>query len=166
MSRVTKTVQEAKDQAAEYFGFAASTYIQTDDGKVWEIPNPGLMNDDQQERWEDLQYELQSFDRDEDLVFPEHKLEDGTVVPERRIEGDLLVPYRKNGERMKPSYNIRLAKVLFGEDGYEEYKAAGGIANQIALEWARMNAEYQARVKTDPKSDGSRPTLEAVPERD
>lgn len=165
-NRIPKSVQEAKEQAADYFGFTASAFIQTSDGKVWEIPNPGLMDDDQAERWEDLQYELQSYDREDDLVIPEQKLENGQIIPERRIQGDLITPYRKNGERMRPSYNVRLAKVLFGEDGYAAYKAAGGIANQIALEWARMNQEYQKRVESDSKSDGGRPTLEAVPSGD
>lgn len=166
LSRIPKSVQEAKEQAAEYFGFTASAFIQTSDGAVWEIPNPGLMDDDQQERWEDLQFELEQCDREPDKVFPEYTLDDGTIVPERRIEGDLMVPYRKDGVRMKPSYNVRLAIVLFGEAGYKKYKAGGGIANQIALEWARMNREYQERVEADPKSGSGNPTLEVVPSGD
>lgn len=165
-NRIPKSVQEAKEQAAEYFGFTASAFIQTSDGKVWEIPNPGLMDDDQQERWEELQFDLQSYDREDDIVIPEQVLDGGTVIPERRIKGDLVTPYQKNGQRMSPPYNVRLAKVLFGEEGYAAYKAGGGIANQIALEWARMNREYQERVESDPKSDGSRPALETVPSGD
>jgi hypothetical protein len=40
MSRLPVSVKEAKDQAAEYFGFTTSTYIQLDSGKIFEIPNP------------------------------------------------------------------------------------------------------------------------------
>lgn len=166
MSRIPVSVKEAKEQAAEYFGFTASVFIQLDSGKVFEIPNPGLMDDDQQERWEELQFTLEQCDRTDEIVLPAHTAEDGTEYPEQRIGGDLKTPYRIKGELLKPPYNVRLAKALFGEEGYAEYKAGGGIANQIALEWARMNREYQERVASDPKSGGSRPALEVVPSGD
>lgn len=159
-NRIPKSVQEAKEQAADYFGFTASAFIQTSDGKVWEIPNPGLMDDDQQERWEELQFILEGCDRDEIVI------QATATEPERKYEGELLTPYRKDGELLKPPYNVRLAQCLFGDKGYKEYKAGGGIANQIALEWARMNREYQERVSVDPKSDGNGPTLEVVPAGD
>lgn len=163
MSRIPVSVRDAKEQAAEYFGFTASTFIQVDGGKVFEIPNPGLMNDDQQERWEELQFELENCDREDDIVIPEHKLEDGTTVPSSTLPGEVKTPYRIDGQLLKPPYNVRLAKALFGEDGYNEYKAGGGIANQIAMEWARMNREYQERVASDSKSGGNVPSLESVP---
>lgn len=166
MSRAPISVKEAKEQAGEYFGFTASVFIQVDSGKVFEIPNPGLMNDDQQERWEELQFELEQCDREPDIEIPERTLEDGTVLPAQTIRGEVKVPYRINGELMKPPYNVRLAKVLFGEEGYAEYKAGGGIAGQINVEWARMNREYQERVAADPKSGGDGPTLEVVPSGD
>lgn len=164
--RIPKSIQEAKEQAAEYFGFTASVYIQTKDGKVWEIPNPGLLDDDQQERWEELQFQLEQCDREDDIVIPERTLEDGTFIPARVIPGEVIVPHRINGELLKPPYNVRLAIALFGEEGYREYKAGGGIANQIALEWARMNKEYQERVASDPKSDGSDSAVESLPTGD
>lgn len=164
--RVPISVREAKEQAAEYFGFTASVFIQVEGGKVFEIPNPGLMNDDQQARWEALQFELEKCDREEDTIIPEITLENGTVLPAKVIEGNYKLPHRINGELLTPGYNVRLAIALFGEDGYAEYKAGGGIANQIAMEWSRMNREYEARVTADPKSEGSVPSLEVVPEGD
>lgn len=156
------SVKEAKEQAAEYFGFTASKFIQVEGGKVFEIPNPGLLNDDQQERWENLQFELEKCDRDPSIDIPEQKLEDGTVFPARTIPGEVLSPYRLNGELIKPTYSVRLAKVLWGDEGYAEYKAGGGISNQISLEWSRMAREFQARVEQDPKSNDGPPTLEVV----
>ena len=50
---------------ASYFGFAASVTIQAGD-EIFEIPNPGLLDDDQQERWEELQFEVEGCDRDDD----------------------------------------------------------------------------------------------------
>ncbi|MBO0676782.1 hypothetical protein JRC04_04820 [Mycolicibacterium sp. S2-37] len=165
-TRITRSVQEAKEQAAEFFGFTASTFIEDKNNKVWEIPNPGLLDDDQQERWEQLQFDLEQCDREDDFVIPSQTLEDGTVIPERTIPGDIITPHRLDGQLLKPPYNVRLAIALFGEEGYEQYKAGGGIANQIALEWARMNKEYQERVTADSKSEGSHPALEVVPSGD
>jgi hypothetical protein len=160
--RIPVSVEEAKAQAADYFGFTASTYIRVDSGKVFEIPNPGLLDDDQQERWEQLQFDLESCDREPEIVIPEQKLDDGTVLPSRTLPGDLIMPYRKDGELLKPPYAVRLAQALFGEDGYREYKGGGGIANQISVEWARMNKQYQERVEQDPKSAGSVSAVETV----
>lgn len=165
--RVPVSVTEAKEQAAEYFGFTASSYIQVAGGKVFEIPNPGLMDDDQQERWEELQFDLEQCDREPDLEVPAQTLPDGTTLAARTLKGDLISPYRKNGELLKPPYNVRLAKALFGDEGYAEYKAGGGIANQIAMEWARMNREFEERVSGgDPKSGGSDSPLAVVPSGD
>jgi hypothetical protein len=168
--RIPVSVVEAKEQAAEYFGFTASKFIQVDGGKVFEIPNPGLMNDDQQERWDELQFALEKCDREPDIEIPERTVTDAdgttTVIPAQTIPGQVSLPHRVNGELLKPPYNVRLAIALFGEDGYAEYKAGGGIANQIALEWARMNREYQERVEEDPKSGGGSPTLAVVPSGD
>lgn len=153
--RIPVSVAEAKEQAAEYFGFTASTYVRVDSGKVFEIPNPGLLDDDQQERWEQLQFDLESCDREPEITIPEQKLEDGSVLPARVLPGDLIMPYRKGGQLLKPPYSVRLAVALFGEDGYKEYKSGGGIANQISVEWARMNKQYSERVSGDSKSSGS-----------
>lgn len=166
MNRIPQSVEAAKLQSAEYFGFTASTYVQVEGGKVFEIPNPGLMNDDQQERWEDLQFELEKCDRHPDTEVPERTFtdEDGhvTTLPAATIKGDFMTPYRINGELLKPPYNVRLAIALFGPEGYKEYKAGGGIANQIALEWARMNREYQERIEADPKSGSNDSKVEDI----
>ena len=152
---------EARAQAAEYLGFTASTEIVLDTGEVFEIPNPGLLDDDQQERFEELQAELDTFDHDEvEVPVVEYTVEtraDGTTYSEPKVVGHkrertlLTNPHRKNGKPVKPPYNVRLAIALWGKDGYERYKAGGGIANQIALEWTRMNREFMAKVKDDPK---------------
>lgn len=119
-----KSFDEARESIAEYFGFSPAVEFGTDGGKVFTIPNPGLLDDDQQERFEELQFLLESCDKGDD--------------------GDPISPYRIDGELMKPSYNVRLAMAVFGEAGYAEFKAGGGSGNRVALEWARMNKEYEA----------------------
>lgn len=154
---------EARAQAAEYLGFTASVEIVLDNGEVFEIPNPGLLDDDQQERFEELQAELDEFDHDEvEVPVVEYRIEtraDGTSVSNPVVVGHktqrtlVTNPHRKGGKPVKPPYNVRLAIALWGEDGYERYKAGGGISNQIALEWARMNREFMGRESADPKSE-------------
>lgn len=152
---------EARQQSAEYLGFTASTEIILDSGEVFEIPNPGLLDDDQQERFEELQAELDTFDHDEvEVPIIEYTVEtrtDGSTFSEPKVVGHRTErvlqtnPHRKDGKPVKPPYNVRLAIALWGEEGYERYKAGGGISNQIALEWTRMNREFMARGQTDPK---------------
>lgn len=164
-NRATISTQDAKEQAAEYFGFAASVYVQGK-SRIWEIPSPALMDDDQQERWDELQFTLEQCDREDDIVIPARTREDGSVSPEQVIEGDYKKPYRINGELLKPTYNARLAIALFGDEGYEEFKKDGGSGSLVAMEWARMNKEYMERVENDSKSDGTHASLEVVPSRD
>lgn len=90
---------------------------------MFDIPNPVLLDDDQQDRWDDLQFELESCDRDH--------------------HGNTITPHRTDGVLMRPTFAVRLATALWGEDGYAEYRAGGGVSNQIGMEWARMRREYQ-----------------------
>lgn len=155
------SVQDAKDQAAEYFGFQASVTIKTENGD-FEIPNPGLLDDDQQERYDELQATVDTYDK-EDVAVPQYETEvirdpDGTIRTVNKKVGEkidqvVLLPHRKDGVVIKPPYNVRLAIALWGEDGYKKFKAGGGQSSQISLEWVRMNKEYQERLESDPKSD-------------
>lgn len=145
----------AREQAAEYHGFAASVDILIGD-EVFEIPNPSLLDDDQQERFNDLNAEVEQIcDREDDLEIPERTTGDGTVIPGRTLRGDVKQPYTVKGDPLKPAYNARLAVVLFGEAGYAKFVAGGGRSNQIALAWGQMNREFEARQKTDHKSGAS-----------
>lgn len=121
----SRSVEAAKAQAAEYFGFTASESIvlTLEDGstKTFEVPNPALFDDEQQERWEQLQFEIQQCDRLPDIEIPNHKLrhkvtvvdgeevrvgeeitggnvrveESETFVPARTIRGQLITPYQR-----------------------------------------------------------------------
>lgn len=162
--RIPISNEEAKQQAADYFGFTAGVKIQAGN-EVFEIPNPGLLDDEQQERWEEFQFELEACDREPDIEIPEKILEDDTVIPAATIPGEVKRPYRINGVLLKPTYNVRLAQVLFG-DRYEAFKEAGGSGSQVALIWAQMNAEFQKRVESDSKSAGSDSAVEGISEGD
>ena len=145
--------EAAREQAAEYLGFAASERIEVG-GKVFEIPNPSLLDDDQQSRVDALDIEMdEEWDR-----HPETKAEDGTTRP-----GMLKRPYRKNGAPV--NYNVRLAQAIFGDD-YDEFKRLGGRSADVQLIWSKMNVELAKRRDDDSKSGGSAQTLAAVPDPD
>lgn len=150
----------AREQSAAYHGFAASVEIVIGD-ETFEIPNPSLLDDDQQERFNELNAEIQATcDREDDIEIAEHTMENGTVIPAKTLRGEVKNPYTIDGKPLKPPYNMRLAKVLFGEEGYARFKAGGGRSNQIALIWGQMQEEYDERHKSDPKSGRS---VEAAP---
>lgn len=149
--------KDARDQAAEFLGFAASETIELSNGDSVEIPNPGLLDDDQQERYDALQFELESCDYDDDIEIPERTVThaDGRVEilqPARTVKGGLKDPLRKNGQLLSPGYNQRLALAILGEEGYAKFKAAGGRAADVSLMWRKMKKQWDERQDADSKS--------------
>lgn len=147
--------EAAREQAAEYLGYVASEKIRTPRGDVFEIPNPSLLDDDQQQRYDQLQLDVESWDRHDDVLN-----DDGSV----KTRGAIKEPARKDGELVE-NYNIQLAKAIFG-DRYEAFKAAGGRANDVSFFWAKMNKTIADRRAADSKSAGSDQAMAAVPEPD
>ncbi|CQD03785.1 gp32 protein [Mycobacterium europaeum] len=152
--------EAAREQAAQYLGYVASEKIRTPRGEVFEIPNPSLLDDDQQQRYDQLQLETESWERHDDVLN-----EDGTV----KTRGMIKEPARKTGEDGNPvlveNYQIQLAKAIFG-DRYEAFKAAGGRANDVSFIWAKMNKQIADRRKQDSKSAGSDQAVAVVAEPD
>lgn len=155
------TPLEALDQAAEHQGFLAPVPIVVDSGEVFLIVEPRRFNDGQQERWEQLQFDLRQCDREPDIDIPAHKVSDAdgneVFVPSSIVKGAHLIPYQKTlpdgtVEKMTPSYNERLAIVLWGEDGAKRYRDGGGQVVQIGHEWVRIGAEIRQRAESDSKS--------------
>lgn len=146
--------EAAREQAAEYLGFAASERITTKN-EVFEIPNPSLLDDDQQDRVDALDIEMEGWDR-----YPDALNEDGSV----KARGALKLPYRtKDGEPAR--YNVRLAQAIFG-DKFEAFKAAGGQSSDVQLMWSKMRRQLEERRAADSKSDRSAETVASVAEPD
>jgi hypothetical protein len=150
-----KTFEQARQQAAEYIGFIASEFIKTERGDVFEVPSPNMLDDEQQSRMDQLALEVESWERG-----PDKLNEDGSD----RTKGELLEPNRKNGELVE-NYNIQRAKAIFG-DRYEQFKAAGGRASDVAVIWWKMNKMVADRRAADSKSVGSTDDLVTVPDSD
>lgn len=194
------SVQDAAAQTAEYFGFPTGEDIPVTlpDGtvEIFTVPFPGMLDDDQQERWDDLQLEIEQCDRFPDLVIPDHKLvhkeivgqrvitkgdtvttetdcviENETFEPGRTIRGQVIQPHQKTQpdgtvKRLSPSYSARLAIALWGEEGYARFRSGGGQSRLIGLLQTKMQREFEERKKTDPKSGGRAVTVDSVPEAD
>ena len=164
---------EARESAAEYFGFAASEWIKVGDAK-FEIPNPGLMDDEQLERYEELQDSLRYFDRDE--VERRNAITGEVVV--HPVTGDpvvdhvLIEPHRKGGELVRPPYAVRLAVAVWGQDGYDLYvqkcKEIGEKPNSgiIPVIWRKMQRQFSDRLDADSKSADRADADEAVSDGD
>lgn len=133
----------AREAAAEAQGFLASVEIVAG-GDVYEIPQRGLLDDEAAERLAELEMETESWDREDDVT-----LSNGTV-----IRGSLKRPYRKNGKLIKPSYPVRVAIAIWGEDRYNKYKLAGGRAADVTAALALMDERVKEREAGDPKSVG------------
>lgn len=149
------TPREAREQAAEATGFLASVEIVVGDD-VYEIPQRGLLDDEQRDRMNELELESETWDREPDIVMP-----DGTARP-----GPLKVPYRRGGKLIKPSYPVRVAVALWGEERYARYKAAGGRASDVTATLARLDRRIEERERVDPKSEGSDHNMGAGAEPD
>lgn len=134
--------REARDKAAEALGFDASTVIRVGD-EDFEIPSPAALDDDQQQRFNELKLAVEDYDRGEDIP-----LSNGRV-----IKGDILMPHRKDGELVSPPYAVQLAIVLWGKGKYERYKRGGGQASQILLEWQRMDRQFADAVRAAEKPE-------------
>jgi hypothetical protein len=141
-----QSFEEAREQAAEYLGFVVSERITLPNGEVFEIPNPSLLDDDQQARYDQLRVDTETWDRHPGT--PEVLNEDGTVKTPA-VPGPLKVPERKDGVLV--NYNVLLAKAIWG-DRYEAFKAARGRASDLELHWSRMNKALADRRAADSKS--------------
>lgn len=149
-------VEEAREQAAEYVGFAVSTKI-TVGNEIVDIPHPSLLTDEQQMAYNELQISREQWDSEEIPVTGA----DGTVRTVTRPKD----PPRKNGKALPPEA-VQLCIALFGEKEYARLHAAGLQASDVYLHWVKMNRQYQERQIADLKSVGRLNGVAAVADAD
>jgi hypothetical protein len=166
-----KAGDQAREQAGAYDSLFADTVLELDDGETIDIPpHPDLamLSDEAMEEYEELQFEMESYDRDEDIFIPEQRLRDsdghesGVVLPGSTQKGALLRPYRKDGVLIKPPYSVRVAKIALGEAGYKQLTEGGKSSADVWRIWGTQAAELRKRQADDSKSDGSSMAVEAV----
>lgn len=155
---------EAREQAKAYNSLFANQKIILDDGTELEIPpHPDfqMLDDDRQEAFEELLFEVESYDREPDIFIPEHFRKDrdgndtGPLQPAETIRGRLLNPLRKDGVLMKPPLVVRKVIAAIGEAKYAQLKAGGRCAADVWRVWSVQGMEVRARQAIDSKSNGS-----------
>jgi hypothetical protein len=163
---------QAREQADAYDSLFADIQMELNDGTTISIPphpDLGMLDDEAMEQYEELQFEMESYDREEDIHIPEQRLKDadgnenGVVLPATTSLGALKRPYRKNGELIKPPHSVRVARIALGEAGYQRLIAGGKSAGDVWRAWAKQAAELRDREAADSKSEGSSVDLAAVP---
>lgn len=152
---VPQSFEEARAQAAEYLGILASEKWIAASGAVFEIPNPSMLDDDQQARVDQLNLDTETWDRHPDTLGP-----DGTVT----ARGALMVPHRRNGMLVE-HYDVQQAKAVLGER-YQAFRDAGGRASDITLIWWKMNRRLADRQAADSKSVGRHRDLASASDAD
>lgn len=162
-------VSEAREQAKAYDGLFAPTPLELDDGTTIDIPphpNLRMLDDDRQEAYEELLFEVESYDRGPDIFIPEQKVKDSSgnemVLPSETKQGDLLVPYRKDGKLVKPPHTVKVVIAALGEDVYARLRAGGRSAADVWRVWNQQGLNIAERQDNDSKSDGGAVAVEAV----
>lgn len=155
MSSDAQPIEEARQQAIEYLGFLAPKKVLVKD-EEFVIPSASLLDKDQTQRYNELQFSLEALDR-----WPDTKNADGEVI---RM-GDPKMPHRKKG-KLEEDYDIKLLKALLGDEAAERYLAKGGLPGDVALFWAESNQRVVERRAADSKSLGRDQSLAAVPDAD
>lgn len=162
---------QAREQATEYDSVFRDTPITLDNGNTVSVPpHPDLamLSDESMEAYEELQFEMESYDREEDIIIPEQRLKDsdgsetGIFLPGSTQKGALKRPYRKDGQLIKPPHSVKVAQIALGPDDYRKLVDGGKSAADVWRIWGSQAAELQRRRTEDSKSDGRSVDLEAV----
>jgi hypothetical protein len=152
-----EAAEAARDQLAEYYSFAKSDVIPAG-GELFEIPNPSLLSEDQQERYDVVQHQLRRFAH-ETIVIRNMITNEVVVDPktgEPLTNRVLIEPHETtDGELVTPPYWSRVLKAVIGDDDYARFIAKGGRPNQFRLVWSKMQREMLERQAEDSKSKGS-----------
>ena len=156
-----EAADQAREQATEYDSVFRDTPITLNDGTTVSIPpHPDLamLSDEAMEAYEELQFEMESYDREEDIVIPEQRLKDsegnetGVVLPGSTQPGALKRPYRKDGALIKPPHSVKVAKIALGEAEYNRLVAGGKSAADVWRIWGSQSIELRKRQEDDSKS--------------
>lgn len=158
--------EAAREQLAEYFGFAQHAYI-TAGGEKFEITNQNLLSEEQQERYDEVQAELRTLDHE--VVVVRNAITNEVVVDP--ATGDpltdrvLIEPHTKDGELVKPTYWSRVLRAIIGDEAHERFIKQGGRSSEFRLVWSKMTREMLERAAEDSKSKDSSRDLAKVANR-
>lgn len=122
-------LNDLREQTIEAMGQISSMELEADNGEIFTVVHPLLVDDDTQER-------IEKFQAGEGL----DKNEDGTLVEPHKINGVLAEPIV-----------VRSAKAIMGDEEFARFKAAGGNAQDITFAWQEMVRDQKELIDEDPK---------------
>jgi hypothetical protein len=153
----------AREQADAYESVFAPTPLLLDNGDTIEIPphpNLSMLDDDRQEAYEELLFEMESYDHHPDIYYPEQKLDSGIVLPAETRRGQIKgPPYTKDGELVKPPHSIRVARIALGDTDYKRLREGGKSAADVWLIWNEQAQRITDRQTFRSETNGSRAPL-------
>jgi hypothetical protein len=155
-------VERAREQAKEYESLFAPTTLSLNNGDNIEIPHHpewGMLDDDRIEAYEELLFEIESYDREPDIFCPEQTLDNGVIVPEETIRGKPLQPFRRTidgvTELVRPPHRVRIVMAALGDAEYKRLIDGGASAGDVWKIWHRQGLEMGILNSQDSKSSGS-----------
>lgn len=137
---------ELRAQVCEARGVEPGIDLEMEDGQIFHIPNPAMVDDETQIRLDKF-YAGEGLDR-EWLINP------ATGEPWKGKDDKPLErvkePATIKGKLAEP-HPIRLAKALLGEDVHKKFIEAGGHSTDVAMAWEAMARERKDEEAEDPK---------------
>lgn len=176
---------DAREMAQQYDSIFEPTPLKLDDGKTIEIPphpNLRMLDPDEQAAYDQLLFDLKSYDREPDVEVPAQKVYDKntnqliTTIPASTRPGPLIVPHQKTDENgntvlITPSWEERTVRAALGKKKYEQLRAGTikgrpGTPRDVWNHWNKQNLAVTKRADEDDKSSGGTVDLAPVPEAD
>lgn len=139
-------------------------------GDKFPVYNVLLLDDDQQENFDLLNFNLGKCDKHPDQEIAGRTVTatdpDGTEVKTeyhaQTVKGGFVQPYQLNGKLVTPNYNVQLVKALLSEDDYVKFKAAKGKSSEYAAAVKKLSEAADDREASDPKSEAGSSALADV----
>lgn len=172
---------KAAEQATAYGNdIFAIKDLRLDDGTIIKIPpHPTLrlLDDDALADLDQLEFDLESYDRHPDIYVPEQKGKDRNgdeiTLPAEVKPGAVKIPYRKTDpdtnktELLNPPYEVQIVAIAIGKAAYAKLRAGKingrkGSAADVLRIWNARTAELEGRRESDSKSDGGADVLADV----
>lgn len=177
LPKVAGAAEHAQEQATDADSVFANTRVQLNDGTYVEIPphpNFNMLGDDEQTAYEQLLFEVKSYDREPSIYVPESRLKDadgnetGVVFPARTLEGAVIIPHQQTDENGKtelitPPYNQRMVRAALGPEKYAKLRAGGKSAGDVIKAWSEQTIRITERQNFRPETNGSARPVAQLP---
>lgn len=136
-----------KEQAMEGLG-GVGEKVPLNDGTWFVIPNPALLDDEQQAALDRVTGgdDLDAVDDEELRTALATVLDEETLDEVWTVLGPLAeVRGRTIGGKPPEPHNVRAAKAVLGDEEYARFVAGGGSGNLFSMTWAKMALKMRAK---------------------